>query len=210
MKENKNINSSQKYEIVEDIAIRKKWHPGFPRQTTSWTGKVIDIPITEVVIHGTAGLGTYEFIRDGGRREEYIKGIALFHFLIEYDIDMIRQIEPLDKWFYHSSSGKHDSETVGIELENPHKVNGVPYLDRQYNQLIWLLFDYLLPTFPTITRIVSHNYNSSKYSNKPKSFCPGPNFEWKRLEEGLRVRNIFFSREDIEYIELQNPYIKSE
>jgi len=188
---------------IEDATyVSKKWHPGFERVTRSVFGKVEPVEIEEIVIHGTGGLGTFEWVRDGGRRSEYVKGIALFHYIVEYDLFKIRQIAPTERWYYHSSSGKHDMYTIGIELENPHKTNGVPYTDDQYTLLIHLIFNELLVKYPSIKRIVSHNHNIRKYSNSSKSFCPGKYFEWGKLEEELKSRSLPYSRTELECIEL--------
>ncbi len=194
--------NKKEYEIIIDDVIRKKWHPGYSRSKRNWKGQLIDIPITEVVIHGTAGLGTYEWVRDGGRAAEYRKGVALFHYIIEYDIDMIREIEPTEKAFYHSSSGRHDLGTIGIEIENPSKLNRTKYLDRQYEQLNCLILDYLVPKYPTIKNIVGHNFNATVYSNKPKPECPGPLFDWTKIQSELDRRKIQYTIINKEAIKL--------
>lgn len=194
--------NKKEFEITIDDEIRKKWHQGYDRTKREWNGKLVSIPITEIVIHGTAGLGTYEWVRDGGRAKEYKQGIALFHYIIEYDIDMIREIEPTEKAFYHSSSGKHDLSTIGIEIENPNKLNSALYLERQYEQLTSLILDFLIPKYPTIKNVVGHNFNATVYSNKPKRECPGPKFDWSKITNELDRRKISYAKVNKEAIKL--------
>lgn len=155
-------------EIIKDALIRDKWHRGFERKK----------PINEIVIHGTGGGGTYAYVLSGDRKDLYIKGVALFHYLIEQSGKIIEIIDP-ERWVYHSSSGVHDEKTIGIELLNPDGHNDAPYTAAQYESLFFLI-DFLMTEY-AITRIVGHDYNYKTFSKKTKG-CPG-NFAWTRLEE---------------------------
>ena len=131
-------------EIVVDEKIREKWHRGFSRGE----------PVSEIIIHGTGGGGTYNYVLGGGRAELYIRGVALFHYLVERDGKIIEVIHP-KRWVYHSSSGKHDEVTIGIELLNPDIHNKGFYTNEQYKSLFYLMFDKLMLDFPTINIIRS-------------------------------------------------------
>ena len=167
-------------EIIKDEVIRNKWHRGFERKK----------PIKEIVIHGSGGGGTYQWVLTGGRKEEYKRGISLFHYLIEQDGKTIEIIDP-ERWVYHSSSGKHDETTIGIENLNPDPQNKAPLTEGEYKSLFNLI-DYLMETYPTINRIVGHDYNYLTYSGATKG-CPG-NFTWSRLEEHLTKKKIKFKK----------------
>ena len=97
--------------IIVNTSIREKYMAGFPRP-----GQV-----TEIVIHGTGGGSTSKaminWIMGGEREKEYRRGIALFHYLIGREGGITEIINP-SKWVYHSSSGIHDKETIGIDHIN--------------------------------------------------------------------------------------------
>lgn len=154
--------------MIIDKMIRRTWHKGFSR---------LHIP-SEIIIHGTGGGGTYDWILAGGRAKLYKRGIALFHYLIGDDTKEI--ISP-ENWVYHSSCGWHDRKTIGIELSNKDKNNENPYSENQYRQLFDLLI-MLFDKYP-IRIIMSHNKCKQMYSGKGK-VCPG-NFDWSRLEQWL-------------------------
>jgi len=160
----------QKMEIIKDEVVREKFHAGFTRPE----------PPSEIVIHGTGGGGTLNYVRNGGRKELYKRGIALFHYLIERDGRVIEIINP-DNYVYHSSSGKHDQKTIGIELLNLSHSNSLGYTKRQYESLLNLI-EHLEDIYP-LDRIVSHYYNSKKYF-KPKN-CPGNKFDTELLKKYL-------------------------
>jgi N-acetyl-anhydromuramyl-L-alanine amidase AmpD len=174
-----------KPEIRIDTAIREKWHAGHGRPG----------PPNEIVIHGTGGGGTYKFVLDGGRAQEYKRGVALFHYLIASD-GVITEIISPDRWVYHSSSGRHDERTIGIELENKSANNAQAYTDAQYASLFALVFDELMVRYK-IKRLVSHNFNGLKFSDQGKA-CPGKGFDWKLLSEEMKVRGIEAVRNDSE------------
>ena len=139
--------------------------------------------ITEVVIHGTGGgksaRGIIRWMLGGERTKQYKRGIALFHVEIDRNGDVYNLISP-SYWCYHSSSGKHDKCTMGIELVNPGIENTDGYTLEQYEALMNLLNQFKA-VFP-INIICGHGYNKQKYSKKYKN-CPGENFKWEFLEE---------------------------
>jgi len=156
--------------IREDI--RQKWHKGFPRKKKN---------VKEIVIHGTAGGGSAKgllswMFRSG--RKGYKRGIALFHYIVDYDGEIYEIINP-DNWVYHSSSGRHDKTTIGIELMNKKTDNEGSYTSEQYASLDWLIL-HLMNNYP-IKNIVSHSYNIEKYSRAYKN-CPGSKFKWGNVE----------------------------
>jgi N-acetyl-anhydromuramyl-L-alanine amidase AmpD len=165
-----------------DTAIRDKWHNGFDRNRQ----------VSTVVLHGTGGKGTYQYVLGGARKKLYKKGIALFHYLIERDGATIEIIDP-DKWVYHSSSGQQDERTIGIELVNPHNSNQDQYTNAQYESLFFLIFDYLMDRY-NINIIVSHNRMKEKYSGGNK-VCPG-NFDWDKLESEMVKRGLEYNHDE--------------
>ena len=174
-------------EIVKDQLIKEKWHRGFERKQ----------PIDEIVLHGTGGGGTYQYVLQGGRKELYIKGIALFHYLIEQNGKTIEIIDP-ERWVYHSSSGKHDERTIGIELLNPDFQNKGSYTEQQYKSLFELID--LLMSANRIERIVSHKYNYMTFSGDTKN-CPG-NFNWIRLGDHLKQKKVKYTNTNSECFEV--------
>jgi len=168
-------------ETIVDTAIREKWHRGFERERQPDT----------VVIHGTGGGGTYQYVLGGGRKKLYKKGIALFHYLVERDGKVIEIIDP-DRWVYHSSSGKQDEKTIGIELLNHDKNNKDQYTNAQYEALFFLIFDYLCDRY-SIRIIASHNRMKEKYSDGNKN-CPG-NFDWDLLESEMVKRGLSYDHD---------------
>lgn len=174
-----------KVSIVIDKQIREKYRAG-------WINKYRKKDIDEIVIHGTAGGtsidGLLSWMFGGERAKEYNQGIALFHYGIGQDGRIVEVLDPA-YWVYHSSSGWHDKKTVGIELMNPDKANALPYTDAQYKALFELIFDHLVPLYPSITRIVSHNFNQQKYSGYGKQ-CPGQGFDWNKLVAEFKRRKI--------------------
>jgi N-acetyl-anhydromuramyl-L-alanine amidase AmpD len=170
------------FETIIDVAIRDRWHDGFERER----------PPDTIVIHGTGGPGTYQFVLDGGRKKLYKEGIALFHYLIERDGKIIEIIDP-DRWVYHSSSGKHDEKTIGIELLNNDKDNQDQYTNAQYESLFFLIFDYLFSRY-RIRIIASHNRMKEKYSGGNKK-CPG-NFDWDKLETEFKKRRLSYHHDN--------------
>ena len=147
-------------------------------------GKVRDLnSVTEVVVHGTGGGSTPDalvsWVLGGERRADYEMGISLFHYTIGRDGKVIQILDP-KYWCYHSSSGQHDAETIGIELLNPDSGNHGTYTDEQYKSLNTLIFKYLKPRMNGINHIVSHKFNYEKFSGGTKN-CPGEGFDWNRI-----------------------------
>ena len=171
-------------EIIKNRTIREKYHQGFNRTKD----------ISEIIIHGTGGgsssKGLMRWMLNGGRAREYRRGVALFHYIIDFDGKVIEIIDT-DRWVYHSSSGIHDEVTIGIELMNPDFANNAAFTNEQYNSLHSLIFDVLLYKYPTIDTIMSHNRAKQKYSGGTKQ-CPGPEFSWDRLEDEMEFRNLSY------------------
>lgn len=174
--------------ITEDTRIRDLYRKG-------WENKKRKKPITEVVIHGTAGGSNAEsllkWMAGGERAHEYNKGIALFHYLIGKAGKVIEVIPP-NYWVYHSSSGWHDKKTIGIEMMNPSKLNDISYTNEQYNALEKLIFDFLMPAYPTLNRITSHRYNRIIYKHNYQKHCPGTGFDWAKLDSMLNSRGLTY------------------
>jgi N-acetyl-anhydromuramyl-L-alanine amidase AmpD len=181
--------------IVES-GIRLKYHKGFKRNI-----KKIDTAI----IHGTAGGGDIiKWMLEGGymgkdkngkriyRAEQYKKGIALFHFIINKKGEIFEIINP-DRWVYHSSTGRHDKRTIGIELINNDRTNRDEYTTEQYCAILDLIFEELCKKYP-IKRIAGHGVFKQKYGRGTKR-CPG-NFNWKWLETVLDTYEYDFTLED--------------
>jgi hypothetical protein len=171
--------------IVIDRQVRQKYQQG-------WIGRprVAGLPVTEFVVHGTAGGTDVEsFLRwmlNGERAQEYVQGIALFHYFIGRDGTIVEVIDP-QFWVWHSSSGAHDKQTIGCELINPSKINDEPYTDAQYKALAGLIA-YLLPLYPSLKHVVSHNVNQQTYSpSYGGKQCPGAGFDWARFVNLVNV-----------------------
>lgn len=192
--------SSSEEDIIDliDKKVRTKYQRGFIK-------KVRKKHVTEVVLHGTAGgesvSGLLHWMYNGGRATEYNKGVALFHYLIgrgakgEKDGLLAEVIDPM-YYVYHSSSSKHDKETVGVELINSSKSNRNPYTDGQYDSLFKLIFEHLMVLYPNINRVTSHRYNIWRWNNKwtakrRDKNCPG-NFNWNLLDSELNKRGYTF------------------
>jgi len=187
-------------EITVDKKIRAKYQKG-------WIKKIRNVPITEVVIHGTAGgmtvAGLLHWMYNEGRKT-YNKGIGLFHYAIgrgmkgEKDGLICEVIDP-DYWVYSSTSGKHDKTAINIELINTSKSNRDPYTEGQYESLFNLIFNHLMVVYPTINRITGHRYNIWRWNSNTKAKkkdknCPG-NFDWNRLENELNKRQYAFDKD---------------
>lgn len=95
---------------------------------------------------------------------------------------------------WHSTSGDHDQETIGIEHVNPSMTNRLSLTENQYDLSFNLIFNHLLPQYPTIKRIVSHDYNAWKYSGRGPKPCPGPGFDWVHLEKEFLKYKLKFNK----------------
>lgn len=180
--------------IIKDDKIRNKWHSGFTRY----------LPPNELVLHGTGGGDTYNWVLNGGRAKLYVKGIALFHYLIDLEGTITEIIDP-EKWVYHSSSGRHDRRTIGIEMMNIDRNN-----ENQYNELQYLsLFDLFVELIfkYDIKYITSHQRNAMEYSSKIKE-CPG-NFDWDRLSQWLHDSGFVFKRIEENFFKLEGRHEKA-
>jgi N-acetyl-anhydromuramyl-L-alanine amidase AmpD len=151
--------------------------------------------IREIVIHGTGGGASAQGIikwmlnggvmADGSKREDlYKRGIALFHYLIDRNGDLYHLI-PDRYWCYHSSSGRHDIKTIGVELVNTVSGNKGKYEVEQYDSLFSLIKK-MMTLYP-IKYIAGHGGNKLNYSGSYKE-CPGEKFNWKMLEENFSLR----------------------
>jgi hypothetical protein len=185
--------TSPKINIVTEIADKYKGASPY-----SWETRLRDKSlINEITIHGTAGASNAKTLiswmigpKNGvaERNAEYVKSIALFHYLLDRDGTIYQIIDPL-YWVYHSSSSINDKFTIGIECIKPDPTNMCDLTELQYQGLFSLIFDYLMVEFP-ISRIASHNYRARKYKGYGWN-CP-KTFDWKRLSMELTQHNYGF------------------
>ncbi len=166
--------------IVVDTRVETKYRSGV---------KTRYAPITEVVIHGTAGGSSAEalinWMLNGERQNDYMSGIGLFHYAIDREGIVHTIIDPKG-WVWHSSSGAHDQYTIGIELMNPSTSNATPYSDAQYSALAQLIGNVLKPKYTEIKTLVAHNLNQLTYSPAlGGKQCPGPGFSWDKFRQVL-------------------------
>ena len=164
-------------DIEKNTSIRDQYHQGYERAD----------PPSEIVIHGTAGgrsaRGLIRWMERGERGSQYRRGIGLFHYLIGHDGEIFEIIDP-DRWVYHSSSGRHDERTIGIELMNMYRDNGGGYTEAQYRALSGLISS--LQSRYDIELIRSHSRAYSLFTGgtKPGPPCPG-SFDWSRARDML-------------------------
>lgn len=165
--------------IIKNTKIRDRWHKGYPRNSDD---------ITEIVIHATAGGGFIKWLEDYNEREkEWKKGIGLVQYHIN-KAGLITEIIDVYNWVYHSSSGSHDKETIGIEVEKLDNKNASAITVEQAESLLSLTIE-LCKMFPTIKKIVSHDYNRKKYSGLAPKPCPGE-FPWATFSQALGKNEI--------------------
>jgi hypothetical protein len=144
--------------------------------------------VTEIVIHHTAGVGTWQGLKNWftsdkcERKDQYKRFIGFTHYYIEKNGTVFQPFF-LDSWMYHSCSGKHDKETIGIELIH----STGEFTDSQYTALTDLI-EYIYQSCP-IKTIVSHDYNYMHYSGRAKG-CPSKWFNWNRLSTMLEEKGI--------------------
>ena len=184
-------------DIEVNTKVREKYIAG-------WQDKTRTEPITEIVIHGTGGGGSVtdllQWMYDGQFAANYIRGIGLFHYAIGRDGKITEVLNP-DYWVYHSTSGYHDKQTIGIELMNPTNENTGGYTDEQYEAVINLIFNNLVISYPSITNITSHKYNIIKYNGgRSLKACPGSQFDWSKLDAGIKNSGYAFNiNDDLRY-----------
>lgn len=171
--------------IKIDTEIRRKYHAGFPRD------KDPDI----LVIHGSAGPNPYGWVLHAERYKNprldlYKKGIALWHYTINKDGEVIEMIDP-DNWVYHCNAGKYEVRTIGVEMEN--RDNKSPFTDYQYESL-YKLIDYIHERF-RLFEIISHNKIKERYTGKNK-VCPGPGFEWDRVKKFIARKKLSYMSDE--------------
>jgi len=175
--------------IKRDRRVAEKYHGGFERPSEP----------NRVVIHGTGGGQDADqivnWMMKGERSKNYNKGISLFHFIISSDGSIVQLLD-LDKWMYHSHSGRQDQNAIGIELCNSSVANQHLYTDKQYESLFWLIFSYIMNSY-TIREIAGHDVMKHKYSPRAKKGieCPG-NFDWKLLDSELFLKGYTYSNSD--------------
>jgi hypothetical protein len=163
--------------LIQDNRLKQKYK-GFPRSLYD---------VSAIIVHGTGGGESSKAVIDWmssetcERAEMYKQGIGLFPYSINWNGD-IYNLMPVMDWYYHSDAGNFDRNTIGIELLNKGIGNSQPYTDAQYTALFELIKQ-LINTFPGIAEIRSHDANRRIISNLPPKPCPGPLFEWSRLEE---------------------------
>lgn len=167
-------------EITVDTVIREKFHEGFERTTQPGI----------VVIHGTSGGGTLEWMRKGARAADYRKGIGLFHYLIQRFGSIYEIIDP-ERYVRAAHAPKEEEASmIHIEWLNPKPGNADHYTDQQYESFAWLVFDYLMLKYP-IRTIMTHQYSFDNHVGGRKDPpCPGPRFDWAPVKEALAARNL--------------------
>jgi hypothetical protein len=144
--------------------------------------------VTEIVIHHTAGDGNWKGLKQWftsdtcERKDQFKKFIGFTQFYIEKS-GVVYQPFSLESWMYHSCSGKHDKETIGIELIHDTDV----FPEAQYTALADLV-EFIYNSCP-IDSIVSHDYNYMHFSGKAKG-CPSTWFNWGRLSVMLNAKGI--------------------
>jgi len=178
--------------IKIDERVRNKYHKGFSRSLKF---------VNEIVVHQTGGgnnaSSLLSWMLKSGRKG-YSRGVALFHYIVDIDGSVIEIINP-DNWVYHSSSGRHDKRTIGVEIMCSDRQNAKEPSDKQYFALN-KLFLHLSEKY-SISRIVGHGYNKEKYSKSYK-YCPG-NFDWFRIEKFLVDNEFEFDYEDECYFDIE-------
>ena len=176
-----------KYGYKIDKRIREKYHAGFVRP---------DADVSILTVHGTAGGNNAESIikwmLSGGilptgkfRKTEYIKGVALFQYMIDKDGIIYDLINP-HNWVYHSGTGGFDYKTIGVELVNSSFDNSKKYTEKQYHSL-FELYCFLSGVFPNLKTIQGHEslYKEKTGRRKKAPRCPGAGFNWASLCDNL-------------------------
>ena len=165
-------------DIIKNTEIRNKYHQGFLR---------LPEDIHQIVIHSSGGghsaNSILRWMVGGERASQYKRGIALFHYLIDLNGDIYNIIDH-DRWVYHSSSGRHDKGTIGIEHVNSSWKNNNELTGDQYASLVDLI-EYLMDRYD-ITSILGHGKCKEIYSGEYKR-CPG-NFDWQIIANHLSAK----------------------
>lgn len=189
-------------EIRIDKIVREKYHEGFSRN---------GILPSVVVIHASAGLNPYKWVRDGERLgnpriDLYKKGVALWHYTI--DIDEIKNgieqdsiiVETIDpsNFTYHCHAGEDEVKTIGIEMEHPDNGSN-PFTNGQYKALSFLLDD-IFGRYP-IKEISSHNVMKMRYKGSGKR-CPGPGFDWQKIKSHIEDRKFAYRYSDESFTDI--------
>lgn len=177
--------------------VTQKWHKGWARDLKD---------ITEVCIHHTESNTmdidqwiNYILNPEPARIKRQKEAEGLFPFLIGFTGQIVK-FGPLSRWWWASSSDKHDAQVVNIEICQGNK----EFKDVQIDSLCWLIFDYILYHCPNMRRIVGHDFNNNLYSGSRKG-CPGNLFPWARLEQEMNTRGITFTNTKIECYDLIVP-----
>jgi N-acetyl-anhydromuramyl-L-alanine amidase AmpD len=171
-------------DIITNTAIRNKYTQGFPRTKED---------VSEITIHCTAGGRQIEDLTNWmeiSNSKNYYEGIGLFHYAIGQDGRVVNIIDPETRWCWHSTSGRHDKTTIGIECLNPSSSNAEPLTAAQYSSLMSLIFGHIIGELKfNIKTILGHDATARKYSGLKQAHegvqCPGPAFDWTNLESVL-------------------------
>jgi N-acetylmuramoyl-L-alanine amidase len=162
----------------KDLVIRQTYCNGFIRSK----------PVKYIVVHGTGGGSSAQrllkWMRKPGQAQQnrYKRGIALFHYLIGREGEIIEIIDP-SRWVYHSSIGRMDAGTIGIELVNPSRDNSTGYTDAQYESLVNMV-EFLRQDF-SVDKIISHRFAKEVLGKGKTKNCPG-NFDWEKFTMSLK------------------------
>jgi len=175
--------------IIIDNSIRTQRHPGFFRGMSD---------TKEITVHATGGGSSagalIAWLLTPGQRKK--KADGLFHYCIDYNGDVYELIDPVEKWVYHSSTGKRDRATIGIEIMKKDVRNESEPTIQQYRSLLQLI-NTLLENIDTINIICGHGRRKKRYGLNYKN-CPGK-FDWNIITDELISEGHKFKYES-EYI----------
>lgn len=163
--------------IIFKPEIWDKFHNGFKRM----------VPPNRIIVHGTGGgksaQALFNWILGSKfeRAQAYRNGEG-FPFLVDRNGDIYQLQDPKTIWAYHSSTGRMDERTIGIETVNPDPDNNAEYTDSQAASLIDLIL-HLLDQFQ-IDNITGHGQYKKEITGRGKQ-CPGPFFPWEQIEDAL-------------------------
>jgi hypothetical protein len=157
--------------------IFEKFHNGFERKTAP----------DRIIVHGTGGgqsaqaLFNWILGPEFERAQAYKNGEG-FPFLIDRNGDIYQLQDPATTWAYHSSTGRMDQKTIGIETVNPDPGNNAEYTDSQIESLAGLIL-MLMDQFG-IKHITGHGQYKKEITGHGKQ-CPGPLFPWEQIEDAI-------------------------